>query len=137
MVGTPTLTAGIGCRRGTDADRLAQALDGALLDAGRERGDLCRLASWDGKADEAGLAALADRLGLPLALLPADRLALQPVAAPSARVAGKIGLPSVAEAAALLAAGPGACLVRPRFVDGPVVVALAALPPDGKGNADG
>lgn len=137
MVGAPTLTAGIGCRRGTDAARLAQALDGALDDAGRKRGDLVRLASWDGKADEAGLATLADRLGLPLILLPADRLALQPVATPSANVAEKIGLPSVAEAAALLAAGPGACLMGSRFVDGPVVVALAALPPDGEGNADG
>jgi cobalt-precorrin 5A hydrolase len=44
----------------------------------------------------------------------------------SARVLALIGVPSVAEAAALAAAGPSARLVSPRLVIGAATCALAA-----------
>jgi cobalamin biosynthesis protein CbiG len=55
----------------------------------------------------------------------AAALAGQAVPHPSGPVAAAVGTASVAEAAALLAAGPGAALVLPKTVHGGVTVAIA------------
>lgn len=126
---SPSLIAGIGCRKGTSPETLSRALDQALATIGRTRADLAALASWTGKADEPGIRTLADSLSLPLHLLPSDRLAAQAVSRPSPVVNTLTGLPSVAEAAALAAADNGALLIR--HVAGGVVVALVdtTIPP--------
>ncbi|MCC5964408.1 MAG: cobalamin biosynthesis protein [Rhodobacteraceae bacterium] len=73
------------------------------------------------------VAPLADALGLPLIALP--RAALAGIATPthSARSMAAYGTGSVAEACALVAAGPGARLIRARVVsdDGQATCALA------------
>ncbi|MBP0574469.1 cobalamin biosynthesis protein, partial [Mycobacterium tuberculosis] len=74
-----------------------------------------------------GLAEAAAALGLPLVFLPEAALA---AAAPGAvtrseRVVALFGVPSIAETAALAAAGPNARLVVPRRIVGPVTVAVA------------
>ncbi|MFZ0836902.1 MAG: cobalamin biosynthesis protein, partial [Xanthobacteraceae bacterium] len=50
------------------------------------------------------------------------------VATKSERVQELIGVPSVAEAAALAAGGTGARLLAPRIVVGPVTCALGEVP---------
>ncbi|OSY37884.1 cobalt-precorrin 5A hydrolase [Pseudonocardia autotrophica] len=58
---------------------------------------------------------------------PAEQLAAVVVPTPSDRVAAATGTPAVAEAAALLAAGPGAVLVVPKTAASGATVAVARL----------
>jgi cobalt-precorrin 5A hydrolase len=101
--------AGFGFR----AETSAEALCDALARAGGAEG-LTALATTADKA--AGLAALAAALGLPVLAFDRAALARQPVATRSARVEARYGTGSLAEAAALAGAGPGARLVAPRAV---------------------
>ncbi len=98
---------GLGCDRGTPAATLARALEDALARCGAALADVAAVASIELKADEAGLAELAARLGWTIRFYPAAALAAVPVPHPSETVRKYTGTPSVAEAAALLAAGAG------------------------------
>jgi len=98
---------GIGCDRGTPVATLARALDEALARAGATYADVAAVASIDLKADEPGLLALAADQGWHIRFEPASRLAGVTVPNPSETVRRHTGTPSVAEAAALLASGPG------------------------------
>jgi len=66
-------------------------------------------------------------MALPLHAVSLDRLRNQPTLTQSARVASLYGTGSLAEAAALAAAGPGARLLGPRATsqDGKATAALA------------
>ncbi len=112
----PRVVAGLGCRLGTRADDVTAAIAHALELAGRQPEALARLATSAAKADEPGLRAAAAALGLVLEAVPQeDLLAAAPgCLSHSARVMAETGLPSLAEAAALAAAGPGARLLGPR-----------------------
>lgn len=70
------------------------------------------LATADDKA--ATLAPLGSELGLPVRAIAQDALSAQKTHTRSARVAAERNTGSVAEAAALAAAGPGARLLTPR-----------------------
>jgi cobalamin biosynthesis protein CbiG len=83
-----------------------------------------RLATIEGLRGDHRLLAL----GLPVVTFSAEELAAVAVPNPSDRVARAIGTPSVAEAAALCAAGPGARLVLAKVVHGPITVAIAEPP---------
>ncbi|KAA6186940.1 cobalamin biosynthesis protein [Thiohalocapsa marina] len=132
MNNTTAIALGLGCRRGVSLADLEQAVDAALRPLGQVR--VCRLASHCRKADEPALLALARARGWPLQFFPEEALAAVAVPTASARVARVIGTPSVAEAAALLAAGGGELLL-PRCVwrgaDGKAVTVAAAVMGDG------
>ena len=98
---------GLGCDRGTPAATLVWAVVDALASCGARLGDVSAVASIDLKADEAGLAELARWQGWTIRFYPAAELAAVPVPHPSETVRKYTGTPSVAEAAALLAAGAG------------------------------
>jgi cobalt-precorrin 5A hydrolase len=114
------MVAGLGCRRGASGDDVAAAIAAALDVAGRRKEALARLATSAAKASEPGLRAAAAALGLALEAVP--EAALQEAApgclSHSARVMAEAGLPSLAEAAALASAGPGARLLGPRVACG-------------------
>lgn len=115
------IVAGLGFRSAAAAASLRDAL------ARAGDGEVAALATAADKAGAAAIVDLAAELGLPvIAVAPAD-LAAQPVATRSPRVAALRGTGSVAEAAALAAAGPGARLLGPRAVsgDGMATAALA------------
>ena len=99
--------AGLGFRAGVPE----AALD-AAIDAAGGAGGLDALATIADKAPD--LASLAARMGLPVRAIPADWL--RGVATPtvSARITARHGTGSLAEAAALVAAGPGARVVAVR-----------------------
>jgi cobalt-precorrin 5A hydrolase len=80
------------------------------------------------KGEEPGIAAVASALGLPLVLVPSKELeaAGERGVTRSERVMAFMGVPSVAEAAALAAAGTTAQLVVPRIAIGPATCALAS-----------
>lgn len=96
---------GIGCDRGTPATTVAQCIAEALDACGATPADVRAVASIDLKADEAGLIEAARSQGWTLHFYPAVALACVPVPNPSETVRKYTGTPSVAEAAALLAAG--------------------------------
>lgn len=110
-----TIWVGIGCERHTPVEQLAAAL--AMVIEQRELAPeaIAGLASIDLKADEVGLLALADRLDVPARWFTAAQLAPIAVPNPSEVVRAEVGTPSVAEAAARLAAG-GADLLTEKQV---------------------
>jgi cobalt-precorrin 5A hydrolase len=97
------LVAGLGCRRGCPVDELQDLLLQCLAEASVSPAELVALASSEAKAEEPGLNALAERLGLPLHGLPVDILAAQEerLSQPSEPVREAVGSLGVAEAAAL------------------------------------
>jgi cobalt-precorrin 5A hydrolase len=94
---------GIGCDRGAALGTLEAALAEALARVGPV--DVRWLATIDRKGDEPAILALAAARRWPLVIYPATALACIEVPNPSAQVLRHLGVPAVAEAAALLAAG--------------------------------
>ena len=109
---------GVGARSGVGADEVLTAVD-AVLPAGSTD---VRLATLAARAAEPGLVSAAAARGWALTGHSATDLAQVPVPSPSALAAGRVGTPSVAEAAALL--GGGELLVG-KTVVGRVTVAVA------------
>ena len=104
--------AGLGCRRGKSEAELEAFLRENLERCGVGIHELRALASIDIKRDEPGLAALAEKLGLPFVTYSAEELKDAPgVFTPSAFVAAVTGVDSVCERAAVLASG-GTLIVR-------------------------
>lgn len=112
----PCLWLGIGCERGTSLSLLERLVDQQLAASGLAGEAMAGLASVDRKGDEPALLELAARRHWPLRLFSAEALAAVPVPNPSTVVAAEMGTASVAEAAALLAAGDGAALLLPKQV---------------------
>ena len=125
-----SLVVGVGASTGADPGRLLALATSALERAGVHPSSVGAVVTIDGKAGEPAVVALADRLGAPLRSLPAEILAEVPVPNPSAAVAAAVGTPSVCEAAALAAAGPGGRLVceKQRSSDSTVAVARRMRP---------
>ena len=117
---------GIGCRRGTPAEKIEAAVRLAL---GSE--NLCReavkaVASIDVKKDESGLLAFADQYRLPMSFYSAEELLnVKGEFTASAFVKSTVGVDNVCERAATLSAGENAKLiVKKTCLDG-VTVAVA------------
>jgi cobalt-precorrin 5A hydrolase / cobalt-factor III methyltransferase / precorrin-3B C17-methyltransferase len=117
----PSLVVGVGASTGAPARAVSDLLDAALDGAELARASIAEVATLDRKTTEPGLQAL----GLPLRGFPADALRAVPVPTPSAVVADAVGTPSVAEAAALLAAGRDGELVVPKQANAVATVAIA------------
>ncbi len=120
------IVAGVGCRRGASAAAIETVIAAALARAGLTSQRLDVLATGAFKRDEPGIAAAAAAHGVPLILVAqADLERAGGRATYSRRVAELMGVGSVAEAAALAAAGPAGRLVVPRIAIGPATCALA------------
>jgi cobalt-precorrin 5A hydrolase len=117
------IVAGFGFRSGVTL----AALQDALARAGGAEG-VTHLATLAPKAE--GLAVLGQALQLPILVLAPEALPRQVTPTRSSRVKALYGTGSVAEAAALAAAGPGARLRGPRAVsaDGTATAAIAEAP---------
>ncbi|MFI1256553.1 cobalamin biosynthesis protein [Streptomyces netropsis] len=129
---TGPLFVGVGARRGAGVEEVVSLIARTLAEAGRGTGcvvAVVALATADAKADEAGLVAAAGRLGVPLLAYGAGELAAVPVPRPSAAALAAVGTPGVAEAAALLAAGPGGVLVVGKRKSARVTCAIAGPGP--------
>ncbi|GBR10350.1 hypothetical protein AA21952_3048 [Acetobacter oeni LMG 21952] len=122
LLKNPLRIAGFGFRRTASLASLRDAL--AAAGGGRE---LDALATITEKASSPALQALARELGLPIHGLARETLEHVSTPTRSHRVMAGYGTGSIAEAAALVAAGPGACLLAPRAVssDGMAVAAIA------------
>lgn len=127
------LWVGIGCERGTSRQMIERAITEVMQAHALAESAIAGVATIDLKADEVGLAELCrDRL-FPLRTFPAEMLRSVTVPTPSNVVEKAVGTPSVAEAAALLAAGaePEASLLVAKEIlrtagePGAVTVAIA------------
>jgi cobalt-precorrin 5A hydrolase len=130
-LGEALIAAGIGCRKAISATEVEAALQAALAAAMQSNslvdGRLSLIAAPAVRGTEAGLIAAAAARGVPLRLIPQPMLeAANPrTLTHSARSMAAMNVNSVAEAAALAAAGPNARLLAPRIAVGPVTCALA------------
>jgi cobalt-precorrin 5A hydrolase/precorrin-3B C17-methyltransferase len=113
----PCLWLGLGCERHTSLAVLERVVSRALQDANLAPEAVAGLASIDRKADEPALLELAAKHQWPLRWLPASELRRIPVPNPSAVVEAEMGTASVAEAAALIAAGSGSRLLVPKTIE--------------------
>jgi cobalt-precorrin 5A hydrolase len=123
-----TYAVGIGCRKGAPGETIAALVGRAIERAGAPAAALFTIADKQG---EDGIREAAIALGLPLVYLPRAALAdkADAVETRSDRVVALFGVPSVAEAAALAGAGPGAVLVVPRMAADGVTCAVAGPAP--------
>ncbi len=99
-----TLWIGVGCERGSSAALIEHSIRSTLKLAGLAMESVAGLASVDLKRDELGVLQVAEEHNWPLQFYSVDQLAAQAVPHPSTQVQAAVGTPSVAEAAALLAA---------------------------------
>ncbi|WP_156800407.1 precorrin-3B C(17)-methyltransferase [Thalassoporum mexicanum] len=95
---------GIGCERGVSAELINLAVQQTLQKYGLTAQAIAGLASIELKADEVGLLTFAEQNQLSISFFSAAQLKAIAVPNPSTVVAQEVGTPSVAEAAALLAA---------------------------------
>ncbi len=121
------IVAGVGCRAGASAAEVEAAVAAALAGAGLKAGALGLIATSYAKATEPGIAAAASQRGVKFVAVPRAEFeaAGSRAVTRSDRVLALTGVPSVSEAAALAAGGPGARLIGPRVVVGPATCALA------------
>ncbi|WP_173861699.1 cobalamin biosynthesis protein, partial [Streptomyces aureus] len=122
---------GVGARSGVPVDEVLALVEAVLREAGLTRTDVRSLATLDARAAEPGIAGAAEELGVPVRAFTAEELAAVPVPHPSGRPLAATGTASVAEAAALLAAGGGtsAGLLVPKRKTRRVTCALARSVP--------
>ena len=98
------LWVGMGCERGTSSRLIATAVEQVFQAAHLAEAAIAGVATIDLKADEAGLLEFCRDRALPLRCFPSEKLRSVQVPNPSEVVAAEVGTPSVAEAAAILAA---------------------------------
>jgi cobalamin biosynthesis protein CbiG len=120
-----SLVVGIGLATAAGTAEVAALVGDAVRDATRAAGpdspEVIAVATISSKAGAPAVVAL----GWPVVAFSADELAAVDVPHPSARADAAAGTPSVAEAAALLAAGPGAELVVAKRTSARATVAVA------------
>jgi cobalt-precorrin 5A hydrolase/precorrin-3B C17-methyltransferase len=105
------LWVGIGCERGTSKQLIETAIQQVALKNHLAEGAIAGIATIDIKADEVGLVELCRDRNWPLRTFPAEVLRQVTVPTPSAVVEEEVGTPSVAEAAAMIAAQSQTLLV--------------------------
>lgn len=121
------LVAGLGLRPGTSEADILACLEEALAIAGLSGESTPRLATLASRIGEPGLTAAVASRRAELVAVPDEALKGYEAACAtrSTRIASLYGVGSVAEAAALAAAGPGGTLVQPRIATARVTCALA------------
>jgi cobalt-precorrin 5A hydrolase len=121
------IVAGIGCGRGTSCEDILSLIVATLSNFGIAQENLTAIATESSKADERGIASAARSLSLPIvrcSIAELGRVADQ-VLTRSLRVQEIKGVPSIAEASALIAAGPNARLLGARVAANRVTCAIA------------
>jgi cobalt-precorrin 5A hydrolase len=121
------IVAGVGCRRGTSAEEVERVVLKALSAFNVARASLDALATETAKADEPGIAEAARRLSLRLIAceMPDLERVADSVLTPSRLVLETKGVPSIAEASAMVVAGRNARLLGARVATAGATCAIA------------
>lgn len=118
---------GVGCRRGKPGEEVISTAEKVLQDAGISRRALALAASIDLKREEKGILELCEKYALEYVTYTAEELKnVQGTFQSSDFVRKTTGVDNVCERSALLAAGKGARLIRPKYAENGVTAALAA-----------
>ncbi|OAS26763.1 hypothetical protein A5481_04670 [Methylobacterium platani] len=122
------VVAGIGFRHATLPGEIVSLVADGLRQAGLAGARLVALATAEDRADDPAIREAAGTLGVPLVAVGVEALreAGRRVVTRSVRIEALRGVGSLAEAAALAAAGPDARLVLPRIASAGATCALAA-----------
>ena len=120
------LSVGIGCNRNTPINVIHEFLRSVLDEEGISLNAVFTLATTDVKLDEIGLLELADKLDLPIKFYDKTQLnSVDTIETPSKMVEKHLGVKSVCEAAAILAAERGRLIVtKKKNKDVTIAVAL-------------
>ena len=121
------IVAGIGCGRETSSEDIVSLIFVALSNFGIAPEKLTAIATETSKSDQRGIASAAQSLSVPVVrchVADLGRVADQ-VLTHSSRVQEIMGVPSIAEASALVAAGPNARLLGARLAANKVTCAIA------------
>jgi cobalt-precorrin 5A hydrolase len=122
-----SLTAGIGCNRNTPATEIKSLLEAVFATAGLSLASLKCMASIDLKSDEDGIIELSREFDLPLVFFKRSELnQVINIENPSTVVEKHVGVKSVCEAAAILAARNGTLIV-PKQKTKNVTLAIARI----------
>ncbi len=121
-----SLIAGMGCNRNTGADEIMQFLTNKMDRFALSLNSLKCIATIDIKSDEAGLLEVARSLKIPIRFFPREALSAIDSPNPSDIVNKHIGVPSVCEAAAVLASKMGELIV-PKQISPNVTLAIARI----------
>ena len=121
------IVAGIGCKRGTTSEEIVRLIFAVLDSHDIARDKLDAIATEALKADEAGIADAAQQLSVRLVRCPLPDLdgMADKIITRSARVRAIKGVPSIAEASALLVAGHHARLLGARIAAANATCAIA------------
>ena len=121
----PVLSVGIGCNRGTSCEELKEFLFMVLKQEGLSIKSICQFATTDIKKDETGLLALSEEMKIEIVFYDKKNLnSVKTIKTPSKMVEKHLGIKSVCEAAAILAANNGNLIV-PKKKNKDVTLAVA------------
>ncbi|HEY3941324.1 MAG TPA: precorrin-3B C(17)-methyltransferase [Acidimicrobiales bacterium] len=121
----PSLVVGIGTSRDATPAEARAAVQGALRRSGLAQPSVGRVSTIDRRATHDAVVGVAATLGAGLTAYGADQLDAVAVPNPSDTVRRAVGTASVAEAAAILGAGPGGRLAVEKQSSARVTVAIA------------
>jgi cobalt-precorrin 5A hydrolase len=121
-----SLIAGMGCNRNTSADEIREFLVNKMDQFALSVNSLKCIATIDIKSDEAGLLEVARSLHIPIRFFTREELSRIDIPNPSEIVNQHIGVPSVCEAAAVLASKKGELIV-PKQISPNVTLAIARI----------
>src|SRR5665213_3419015 len=121
------IVAGIGCGGGVSSEDIVSLIHVALSNFAIAHENLGAIATETSKADENGIAGAARRLSVPVVRCPLAELGrvADRVVTRSSRVQEIKGVPSIAEASALVAAGRNARLLGARVAANKITCAIA------------
>jgi cobalt-precorrin 5A hydrolase len=121
------IVAGIGCGRDTSSEDIVSLISVVLSNFGISPEKLTAIATETSKANQRGIAGAARSLSLPVVRCPVVELGrvADRVLTRSLRVQEIKGVPSIAEASALVAAGSNARLLGARVAANKVTCAIA------------
>jgi cobalamin biosynthesis protein CbiG len=127
----PALVVGVGCNRGAPAAEIEAAIAATLTEAGLATDSIACLATIQEKASEPGLIAAASAHGWPVEQVTGVQIRqIDNLPTPSAYAEKALGVPGVAEPAALLVAGGERLLLKKRkFANVTIAVALQEARP--------
>ena len=125
----PVLWVGLGCERNTSKDLIANSLKNFFESSNLSPHSIAGFATIDIKKDEKGILELAKENNLPIKFFTREDLSQVIVPNPSNVVRKEIGIPSVAEASCLMAAGEESKLLKEKRIfknqSGAVTIAVA------------
>ena len=126
----PALHVGVGCKRGTSADAIREAIEKTFASNSLSPLAIQTLCSIDAKSDEAGIIEAAGLLNARPVFFAPGELDGIPVTTPSPKAMEQFNIPGVAEPCALLSAGKNARLIveKQTFPGITIAVAKAANP---------